>query len=321
MPGAVRATIAAAALVAAVGAFAQGGTSPIRILVGFPPGGNIDSVARYLADAMRTALGQTVVVENRSGAGGQVAAQALKAAAPDGNTLMLSNEHAVAFITLTLKNPGYDPRKDFSPVATVATLPIAIAVHPSTKSTTLADFGAWTRTKGVPANVGVPAPASLPDFAVKLIGKGIGADLTSVPYRGGAPMVADLLGGQVPAGVTGLTELLPHYRSGAIRILAVSGDARSPLLPDVPAFGELGVKHLDEPVFMGLFAPAGTAAAVLTRYNDVLRAVLAKSGTQEHLDTLGARAAYGGPDDLRRRVERTIENWAPIVEQSGYKPQ
>lgn len=299
---------------------AQPSTTPITILVGFPPGGNVDAIARRVADSMQTALNRSVIVENKVGAGGQIAAQALTRADANGNTLLLSNEHAISIVPLTKKNPGYDVSKDILPVATIATLPIGLAVNPSIKANTLDDFGTWARGKQGSINVGVPAAASLPDFAVGLIGKELKSSLTSVPYRGGAPLVSDLIGGHILAGVTGLSELLPNHRSGNIRILAVSGSERSALLPSVPTFAEAGIKGLEQPIFIGLFAPPATPPAVLDRYRDVLRSIIGSDNFRKALHELGVQVAYGDAQDLKARVEGTIQTWAPVIRELGFIP-
>jgi tripartite-type tricarboxylate transporter receptor subunit TctC len=301
-------------------AYAQPSTTPITVLVGFPAGGNVDVIARRLADSMQAALNRPVVVENKVGAGGQIATQTLARADASGTTLLLSNEHAISIVPLTKKNPGYDVSKDILPVATVATLPIGLAVHPSVKANSLDDFGAWARAKQDPINVGVPAAASLPDFAVGIIGKALKRPLTSVPYRGGAPLVNDLIGGHVLAGVTGLSELLENHKSGNIRILAVSGSERSALLPSVPTFTEVGIKGLEQPIFIGLFAPAATPPAILDRYREAVRSITGSDDFRKALFEFGVQATYGDAQDLKSRVDGTLQTWAPIIRESGFTP-
>lgn len=301
-------------------AFAQS-SAPISILVGFPPGGNVDAVARNLAAGMQTALDRSVVVENRPGAGGQIAMQALARASNDGRTLLLSNEHAVSIIPMTIKNPGYAVGKDFSPVATVVTLPIALAVHPSIKVNNLQELVAWARRQNGAFNVGIPAPASQPDFTVGLIGKKFGLNVNSVPYRGGAPLVADLLGGHVLSGLTGVSELIPHHKSGAMRIIAISGQQRLAQLPDVPTFTEGGLPGLEERTFMGLFTPAGTSAETLARYREAVRSVANSASFRQALFGLGLEAAYGDDKDLASRVKHTTDTWGPVIKKSGFVAQ
>lgn len=302
-------------------AFAQTAGAPINILVGFPPGGNVDAVARNLAASMQAALNRSVVVDNRPGAGGQIAMQVLARAPGDGRMLMLSNEHAVSIIPMTVKTPGYDAGKDLSPVATVATLPIALAVHPSVKATNLQELVAWARGRGGVLNVGVPAPASQPDFAVNLIGKKFGLKANSVPYRGGAPLVADLLGGHVLAGLTGISELIPNHKSGTMRIIAISGQQRLAQFPEVPTFTEGGLPGFEERTFMGLFAPAGTPADILARYREAVRVATNSAAFRKALDGLGLEAAYGDDKDLAARVKHTTDTWGPVIRESGFVMQ
>ncbi|MGH8845847.1 MAG: Bug family tripartite tricarboxylate transporter substrate binding protein [Polaromonas sp.] len=316
-----QALLVASSLFCAFGAHAQASKNTVRILVGFPAGGGVDAVARHLADGMSTALGQPVVVENRTGAGGQIAAQALKGAAPDGNTLFLSNDHTVVTIPLTTKNPGFNPAKDFTPIANVANVAFAIAVHPSIKVTKMADLSAWVHQNPGKANVGVPASASLPEFTVGLLNKALNMDAVAVAYRGGAPMVVDLIGGQVPIGITSVSELLPYQKADKIRVLAVSGQARTPLLPDVPTFTELSIKGLEQSNFLAFFAPAGTPPAVVIRYNELLRTLLASASIQEKVEGLGMQPAHSSPEELSQKLQRTTDNWATVIKQSGFKPQ
>ena len=300
---------------------AQTGGAPVSILVGFPPGGNVDSVARNLAAGMQGALGRTVVVENKPGAGGQIAMQALARAAADGRTLMLSNEHAVSIIPMTVRNVGYDVAKDLVPVATVAALPLALAVHPSVKASNLQELAAWASAQNKALNVGIPAPASQPDFGVSMLVKKFGLKAASVPYRGGAPMVADLVGGHVLAGLSGISEFIPHHKAGALRIIAVSGPKRLPQMPDVPTFTESGITGFEERTFMGLFAPAGTPSDVLARYRDAARAVVGAANYRQALEGLGLEATYGDDKDLGTRVKHTTDTWGPVIRDSGFVMQ
>ncbi|RZL33844.1 MAG: Twin-arginine translocation pathway signal, partial [Rubrivivax sp.] len=170
---------------------------PIRLLVGFPAGGGTDAIARLLGEALQASLGTPVIVDNRPGAGGQLAAQALKAAPPDGTTFFVSHDHTISILPLVLKNPGFDPAKDFVPVAGFATFANALALSGGTPALSLPEYLAWVKKQGGQGNVGVPAPASVPEFLVKLLGEKNGLNLQSVPYRGSAPMIADMLGNQI----------------------------------------------------------------------------------------------------------------------------
>ncbi len=308
--------------IAAISAAQSQSRQPVRILVGFAAGGGVDATARILADGMGKALDQTFVVENRPGAGGLIAAQALKAAPADGLTLLLTNDHTVAILPHTLKNPGFNTTRDFAPVAQVTDKSvIALGAHPGTQITQLKDIAGWARQHPGQANVGVPAPGSIPEFAVGLLARTLQIDATGAPYRGGSPMVTDLSAGQIPFGITSTTELLPFAKSQKIRLLAVSGPARHPDLPDVPTFAEQGIKGLEQPNMVGLYAPAGTPPAVIARYSEAVRAVLATDKVKEYMATQGSTPHYGTPEVLAQGIQRISDAWGPVIRQSGYKPQ
>ena len=215
---ALLALMAATALTLAHGpALADGPT--VKILVGFPAGGSSDAIARHLAQGLQQELGRNVVVENKPGAGGQIAAQTLKGAKPDGTTLFLSNSHTVAMIPLTLNNPGFDTAKDFTPVAMVAVNPDVFVVNTQVignPSAGMKEFAAWVKANPGKGNVGVPAPASAPDFAVGVVAKALGLDLKSAPYRGDAPIVQDVMAGQIPAGIGSVGAMSPPAKAGKL---------------------------------------------------------------------------------------------------------
>ncbi|MCK9513337.1 MAG: Bug family tripartite tricarboxylate transporter substrate binding protein [Pigmentiphaga sp.] len=311
----------ATGLAASTACFAQSSSAPVRILVGFAPGGGVDAVARHLADALGRELNQPFIVENRAGAGGKIAAIALTQAAPDGQTLFLSNDHTVVIIPLTTKDPGFDPAADLAPIGNVAQIAMGFAVHPSTRATNLQEFAAWARQNAQQANVGVPAPASVPEFAVNLIADKLDIEANPIAYRGGAPMALDLLAGQIHAGITAPSELLQHEQAGGIRIIAVSGTERSPLLPNVPTFIEEGIEGLELSNFLSLFAPAGTPEDVIQRYNTALSRVLQDPGLRDKLAALGMEPDYTGPDGVRSNIRQASETWSSIIEKIGFQPQ
>ena len=316
-----QAALAIALGAAATTAFAQG--APIRILVGFPPGGSTDVIARHLAQGMQQELNRTVIVENRGGAGGQIAAQALKASPPDGRTLFLSNSHTVAMIPLTILNPGFDTAKDFLPVGLVAINPDVLGINPAVigKPTAgLREFAAWANENPGKGNVGVPAPASAPDFAVGVIAKALNSDLKSVPYRGDGPVVQDLVGGQIPGGIGSVGAMLPYAKTGKIRIVAVNGTSRLALLPDVPTYAEQGVKGYEDVIFTAMFAPAGTPPALIQSYNTVITKLVKSPEFAEKLSALGITAASSTPEELAARVAKTHDASSTMVTNAGYKP-
>ncbi len=303
---------------------AQAQDQPVKLLVGFPAGGSLDLVARVLAEGMQRELGRPVVVENKAGAGGQIAAQALKGAAPDGRTLFMSNSHTVAMIPLTMLKPGFDTLKDFDPVAMVAVNPDVFAVSTALVGnavSNLREYGQWVRAHAGKGSVGVPAPASAPDFAVGLVGKALGVSLQSVPFRGDGPVTQDLVAGQIPAGLGGAGAMLPHAKAGKLRILAVNGSRRSPQMPDVPTYAEQGVDGYEEVIFTGVFAPAGTPRELVAAYNAAINKIVLSAGFAERLSSLGIIPTGGSPADLAERVRKSSQAWQVMVRNAGYQPQ
>lgn len=315
------AALAVSAILLAATAAAQDYRGTIRILVGYPPGGTIDNTARVLAEKMRDDLGQTVIVENRPGAGGQIAVTALKAAAADGGTILLANDHQAAIIPLTMKSAGYDPFKDLSPIGMTAYFEASLAVHPSTGATNYAEYVAWLKAHPQQSNMGIPAPASIPEFMVGLIGKSAGVKLSPVPYKGGAAMVLDLLGGQIPAGISTPGEMIQHHVAGKLRIIAVAGAGRSVFLPDVPTFTEVGAAALDEGSFLAFFGPAGMPRATVERYNRSINKALAMRDVQERFKPLTMLATPSTPEQLAERVRKFHGIWSEIIRASGFTPQ
>ena len=292
---------------------------PIRILVGFPPGGGTDAIARIFADKLKDELGSPVIVENRAGAGGQIAAQALKAAAPDGHTFFLSHDHSISILPLVTKNPGFDPAVDFVPVAGFATFANALALSSGTPAKSLPDYVAWVRQNGGKDTIGIPAPASIPEFLVGMLASKYKLDLQAAPYRGSAPMMGDMLGNQIKAGVASIPDFIENHKAGKLRVVAVIGDKRQPILPDVPTFAELGLPGLEELPYYGLFAPAGTPHAALDRFNQALAKVIAMPDVREKLVAMGLTVDYQPQAQFANRVKGYTQSWERIIKASGFQ--
>ncbi len=296
-------------------------TKPIKLMVGFPPGGGTDAVARILADKLKDELGTPVVVENKPGAGGQLAAQALKAAPADGTVLFLSHDHTISILPLVVKNPGYEPSKDFAPVAGFATFVNAYAVSGGTPAKTFTEYVAWVKAQGGKGAVGIPAPASTPEFLVKVVGEKYKLDLVSAPYRGSAPMMADMLGNQIAAGVGSVPDFIENHKAGKVRIVAVLGAKRQAALPDVPTFGELGLSGLDDMPYYGIFAPAGTPQATINHFGAALSKVLAMPDVHEQLSKMGLTVGYMNSHQLEQRERSYTQVWTKLIKASGFQPQ
>jgi tripartite-type tricarboxylate transporter receptor subunit TctC len=315
--------LAAAALAgsASLRALAQGGRT-LRLLVGFPAGGGTDAIARLLAEKLKDELGATVIVENRPGAGGQLAAQALKAAPADGSTLFLTHDHTVSILPLVVKNPGFDTARDFTPVAGFASFANAVALSAGTPARTLSDYMGWVRSAGGGHGaVGIPAPASVPEFLVKVLGEKFHVDLVAAPYRGSAPMITDMLGGQIAAGVGSVPDFIENHRGGRLRIVAVMGASRQATLPEVPTLREAGLAGFEELPFYGLFAPAGTPQAALEPWSAALAKVIAQPAVHERLTAMGLSVGFMSAQQLGSRERAYAANWARIIKASGFQPQ
>lgn len=296
----------------------------IRILVGFPPGGGTDVIARMLSDKLREELGQNIVVENRPGAGGQLAAQALKASAPDGSTLFISHDHTITILPLVTRNPGFNPAQDFVPVAGFASFVNAFAVSAATPATNFAEYVRWVQAqsdKKERGSVGIPAPASTLEFLVGVMRERFRLDLVAAPYRGSAPMIGDMLGNQIPAGMGSVPDFVENHKAGKLRVLAVLGGKRQPALPDVPTFAELGLQGLEDPPFYGFFAVAGTPRSAIERFSAALGKILAQPQVVSQLSQMGLSVEHMNPEQLGRRERAYAQVWTRIVRDSGFTPQ
>jgi tripartite-type tricarboxylate transporter receptor subunit TctC len=318
---ALAATLLAPWLSAPLPAFAKRPDGPIRVLVGFSPGGATDVVARALIERLGKAMGgQLFIVENRPGAGGQIAAQLLKAAPPDGGTIMLSIDHTQVIVPLTIAAAGYDPVADFSALAGVASYYNVIAVSSRIGVKTLPELGAWMKANPKEANYGIPASGSVPQFIGQIVGRAFGVATNPVPYKGGAPMVQDLLAGQVPIGIASMTELIEHHRAGKVRILASSGTERSRIAPDIPTFLELGFKGVDKNPWLAFFGPKGLPQDFVLQFDAAVKAVLAQPDLQEKLARMGNEVNAAPAREVQQWVVDATAHWGRVIRETGFKP-
>jgi len=306
----------------AVGLASAQPAKPIRLLVGFPPGGGSDAIARTLSEKLKDELGVPVVVDNRPGAGGQIAAQTLKAAAPDGTTLFITHDHTISILPQVVKNPGFDPVRDFVPVGGFATFVNAFAVSGGTPAKSFTEYVNWVKATGHGKGaVGIPAPASTPEFLVKLIGQKYQLDLVSAPYRGAAPMMADMLGNQIGAGVGSVQDFMENHKAGKVRVVGVLGTKRQAAMPDVPTFDEMGLKGFEDLPYYGIYAPAGTPQKFITDFSNALARVVAQPEVREHLTAMGLTVGHMTPQQLAARQQAYTEAWTRIIKTSGFVAQ
>jgi tripartite-type tricarboxylate transporter receptor subunit TctC len=299
-------------------AFAQDYPSrPIRLIVTVPPGGAADFIARLVGGKLAESLGQPVLVENRGGAGGTIAADAVAKAAPDGHTLLQNSitTHGVG-PHLYSKLP-YDPVKDFAAVSGLALLPLVMAVNAELPVRTVEQMISYSKQN--PVNFASSGNGGAPHMAAELFKSVTGAPITHVPYKGSGPAVADLVGGRVQIMFDAPPSLIAHIRAGKLRVLAAASDNRNRLLPEAPTFAELGHPKVNVSLWYGLLAPAGTPAAVVTRINTEVGKILQSADVRERLEAQGAEPMPGAPQAFAAFMQAEMAKWAPVVKQAGVK--
>ncbi|MCC6250436.1 MAG: ABC transporter substrate-binding protein [Rubrivivax sp.] len=289
---------------------------PIRLVVGFPAGGAGDLIARVVAEKIAGPLGTTVVVENKPGAGGRIAAELLKNSPPDGTTVMIAPLAPIVLAPLVFRKLAYNPETDFVPVAQLVKFPLALAVGAASPHKTLGELSAAFKANPGKAAFGTSAAGSQLHFLGVMYGQAIKVELTHVPYQGGAPLVTDLIGAQVPAGI----DIFPFdlHKSGKIRLLAMSGAARSPLMPDVPTFKEQGVAVEGEAWF-GAFAAAKTPAPVVQRIAEALVQAVRQPDVRERFAAAGLEATGLDAAAFGAQLAADRARWKPVVAASGFR--
>lgn len=311
-------TLLAALLAAIAGAVhAQDGT--LRIVTGYAPGGATDRVARIVGEKLQAKLGMTVVVENKTGAGGRLAAQQVKATPPGQHVLMVANPAVMVVAPLVFKDNGYDAERDFVPVSHVNDYDFAVSVGAAVPVRELSHLIAWLRANPEKANFGVPATGSLPHFFALMLAEKAGVQPQVIGYRGSAPLITDLIGGQVPVSVDTLETVLPQHEGGKVRILASSGATRNVISPKVPTFRESGLP-LVATGWNAFFAPATMPAATVQRYATAITEVMKDPDTQRKFLAAQMAPVVSTQAQTAAMLQAYRAQWAPIVRKSGYQP-
>jgi tripartite-type tricarboxylate transporter receptor subunit TctC len=310
----------AAILLVSAASQAQLLQQPIRIVFPFAAGGGGDALARLLAEELRTALNRNVVVENKTGAGGQAGTLEVVNAVPNGDTILLTPIAPVVLHQNIYKNLRYDPIKDLKPVALISDFEFAIAVGPAVPAKTLQELIAWMKANPNKASYGTPGAGALPHFFGVLFAKAVGVEMVHIGYRGSALALVDLISGQIPIVVTTTSDLLQNHKEGKIRILATSDNKRSPLVPEVPTFKELGY-NIEGTSWYGVFAPAKTPDDIVNKYSKILSDALRTAAMKEKLLKLGLYARGSTPDELGKLQKDHADFWKPAIEASGFKPE
>ena len=303
-------------------AFAQQAAGTLRIVVGYPAGATSDALTRVVAEQMARTLGQPVIVENKAGAGGRIGNETVKAAAPDGNTLLMTPVATMSVFPHSYAGQlRYDPFKDFTPVAHLSNFQLGLAVNAQVPAKTLAEFVALV--KADPAKYGFYASAaagSLPHFFGVMFGRSAGITLTHVPYKGTAPAMQALASGEVVALSTVVADIKSVMDAGKARLLAVAGEKRAPTLPDVPTFRELGYDLVAQPWY-ALFAPAGTPPALVERLSKAAIAAVQDPATHKRLVEMNLEPTGLGAQHLGQIMKDDYERWGPVIRASGFKPE
>lgn len=294
-------------------------TKPVRFLVGFPPGGANDLVARVVAARMGPRLGQQVVVDNRSGAGGNIAHDLAAKASPDGYTMVLASVASLAMSPGLLGKVPYDPINDFAPVAQLVDVSSLISTHPSGAAKTLKDFVARAKQQPDKLTVGNPGTGSIAHLAFELFKATAGIKVVNVPYKGGGPAVIDAMSGQVEflAGV--ISTGAPHVKTGKLRGLGVTSQKRSPILPDVPAVAEGGYPGFEASGWLGIAFPAKTLAPFVARMHKEAMAAMAASEVREQLQSAGLEPAVKDSEAFRGYIKSELAKWTRLIRDAGIK--
>jgi tripartite-type tricarboxylate transporter receptor subunit TctC len=295
----------------------------IRVLVGLPPGGGSDAIARAIVDRLPAELGQPVIVENRVGLGGRLAADALLAAPPDGQTWMIAPNATPTFQMLVFRDQlKWNVLKDFTPVAQLVTYPLGMAVGPQTGTTNVREFIDWARKHPKDATYGTPGLGGQNHFLGVAFAKEAGLDLPVTPYKGTPPMVTDLIGGHIPAAISLLDGMLAFHKAGKARVIGIFTEKRSPLMPEIPTFAEQGINVTAGEGWTSMWAPGKTPVAEVTRMQHALQKVLADPAVREVLTTkLLVTPSYADAAQMAERQKRELAYWEPIIRQSGFKPE
>ena len=311
--------VLALTLAAALPALAEFPDHPIRIIVPYPPGGTSDLLARAVAPRLGERLKQTVVIENRAGAGGVIGSQAVAKSPADGYTLLLGTIATHGILPVLQKPAPYDAVKDFAPVTLVASTPNVLVASPSAPVRNLAELLALARAKPGSVNFGSTSLGGSPHMSGELLKTMAQVDIVHVPYKGGGPMLIDLMGGQIPVGFDNLPSSINHIRAGKIRALAVTTAKRWPGAPEIPTMAEAGVPGYESTAWFGLLAPANTPKPIVELLQRHVAAILRQPEVEKMLLEQGAESVGNTPDEFARLIAAELQKWIKVVAATGVK--
>ena len=294
---------------------------PIKLIVPFPPGGSTTIVARIIADKMSEVLGQSIVVDNRGGAGGTIGTRAVAKSPPDGYTILLGYTGTLAIGPSLYGNAGYDPRKDFEPIGRIGTAPNTLVVHPSLPVQSVAELIAYAKANPGKVNYGSAGIGTVSHVCGEYFATVAGVKITHVPYKGTGPAIIDLLGGHIPMAFAPVPATHENAKTGRLRMLAVTSAVRSTLLPEVPTIAEAALPGFEAVLRYGLVAPPGTPRAIIEKLNTALNTVLANQDVRARLAIEGAEPLPSTPAEYGADIDREETQWSKVVKASGAKAE
>jgi tripartite-type tricarboxylate transporter receptor subunit TctC len=300
---------------------AQGPPKLGKIVVGFPAGGSNDVIARLLAEKMQGRYADALIVENKVGAGGRLGVDAVRRAPADGGTILQTPGSILTLYPHIYKSLPYDALRDLTPVSSVCTLDFALVVGPAAPVKTIGEYVDWCKASPRQAIYGSPATGASPHFVGLMFGQAAGLDMMHVGYKGAAPAVQDLIGGQIPAYFGVLPDVSPHLKGGRVRVLATSGSRRSAITPDVPTFQEAGFKDVSVQEWYGILLPANAPERIVSSLNHAIQQALRDPEVLERFKALNVDAAASTAAAFAERIRIERVRWAPIVKASGFKMQ
>ena len=309
----------ACSLLASVASAQSYPAKPIKVVVGYPAGGAVDIVARTVGQSMAGSLGQAVVVENKPGAGTNIAVRSVIDAAPDGYTLMLAANALAANMALYQPAP-FDAERDLVPVSLVGRVPVVIATNAQSGVANLAKLIEMAKAKPSFVNYATPGNGSTPHLAVELFTRAAGIKLSHVPYKGGAPAITDVLGGQVPLVAVNALEVLPHVKSGKLKVLAVMSTTRSAMLPDVPTIAESGFPGFEASVWYGFVAPAATPKPIVAKLHAEVQKALQTAEVKERMTSVGGEVSLGTAEQFGALIRSERARYEKLVREAQIKP-
>ena len=293
---------------------------PIRLVVGFTPGGSTDLVGRLVAAKLSERMGQQVVIDNRAGASGIIAAEIVAKSQPDGYTLLMSGS-SISIVGSLYKNSTFDVQRDLEPLALVATTPYVMVVHPSLGLKTVSELIAYAKQRPGKISWGASTPGTVQHLSGEMFKRMAGIDMVFIPYKGTGAMLPDVLGGRLQLAIDNILVLAPHVKLGALNGLAVTTAKRTPILPDVPSLAESGIAGFDTSGWFSMYCAPKTPASIIKKLSIEILAIVNMPDVRDRLLTFGATPLPGTPEDLRRQLAREVPAWRKVIAEAGLKAE